>query len=583
MYCEWDGFFYTMNDQSMHQLEKERLGLLYRISPSDATPGESAREDSQAGKSGVISQLLGDSLQGWAQGLSPVAPAAVLELLQGSESTKIELVQSDVEVLREVIDTCEDVSLEGAFGLHTAAFPLRIGERLAYVSWVRSYRTEPFSDEECAAIAEATGKPLEEVNTAAGQTRILNPLQEERLLDLARNTRDALDVAVEQHLRANELAQQLIQSERTRALGSLSNGIAHRFNNLLSVILGYSSFLLNRAEDSNPAGGALKKISDAAQQGRRLTEEILAFAGSEVEEESNCHVHTMLKSILSLLQSQTSSRITVETDFRAETDEVTAPPSAIHQLVFNLLTSAMDGMPGGGMLRVSSTNRGEVKGEEDVEYLCLSITDNNGGLVTEPGEPMEESLQERESDLKINQAHGIAGSLDGTVTVSADPDAGTRVEVILPLSRSKPPEPSTVDRTKQLGASRIWVVDDDKIFLQMCRQVLSDGGHTVELMENGREIHERWQSEEPKPDLMIIDFSMPEYNGLEICQWLKDHGSTVPIILVSGFSVAQPDIHRALQFKKTYFLRKPFDFREIIDTATVALGETLIGEPSTSS
>jgi signal transduction histidine kinase/ActR/RegA family two-component response regulator len=571
-----------MNELSMNELEKERLGLLYRIGLSDSARGETAPEEPESGDTGILSHLLGDSLQGWAQGLAPVAPAAVLELLQGSETTKIELVQSDVEVLREVIETCEDVSLEGAFGLHTAAFPLLIGDRLAYVSWVRSYRTQPFTDDECEEIANATGKPLTEIKAAADLTQVLNPLQEERLLDLARETRDAIDVAVEQHLKARALAQQLVQSERTRALGSLSSGIAHRFNNLLSVILGYSSFLLNREEVSNPAAGSLRKISDAAQQGRRLTEEILAFAGSEVEEEANCHVHTMLNSILSLLQSQTSSRIGVETKFEAETDEVTAPPSAIHQLVFNLLTSAMDSMPGGGTLRVASTNRGDIKDEEDVEYLCLSITDSNGGLAAEAGEPMEESLQERESDQKINQAHGIAGSLDGTVTVSADPDAGTRVEVILPLSRNKPPEPTEVERTQQIGASRIWVVDDDKIFLQMCRQVLSDSGHTVELMESGREIHERWESTEQKPDLMIIDFSMPEYNGLEICQWLKDHGSTVPVILVSGFSIAQPDIHRALQFRKTYFLRKPFSFREIIDTATVALGETLIGEPSAS-
>ena len=112
----------------------------------------------------------------------------------------------------------------------------------------------------------------------------------------------------------------------------------------------------------------------------------------------------------------------------------------------------------------------------------------------------------------------------------------------------------------------------------MCDQVLSAEGHTVQLMESGKEIHERWELPQKKPDLMIIDFSMPEYNGLEICQWLKDHDSTVPVILVSGFSSTQPDIHRALQLRKTYFLRKPFSFRELTDTVTVALGETLIGE-----
>lgn len=555
-----------MRDLSINELEKERLGLLYRVGLLDT------------GDPGVVMQLMGDSLQTWAQGLAPVAPAAILELLQGADGTKAELVQSDIDVLREVTETCEDVSLEGSFGLHTAAFPLTVGDRLAYVAWVRSYRTSPFSDAECSQMASATGKSLEKVKAAADKAPVVTALEEERLLDLARHKRDAIGFAIEEHLKARELAQQMIQSERTRALGSLSTGIAHRFNNLLSIILGYSSFILNREEISNPAADSLRKISGAAQQGRRLTEEILAFAGSEAEEEATCQVHTMLKSILSLLQSQISSRINIETDLNAGTDAVTAQPSAIHQLVFNLLTSAIDDMPGGGTLRVASSNRGEMKDDDEIAYLCLSITDSSGGFPGGAGEPVEVSLQERESDQKIHQAHGIAGSLDGTVTVSADPNTGTRVEVILPLSTATPSENTPLEKPRQIGASHIWVVDDDRIFLQMCDQVLSAEGHTVQLMESGKEIHERWELPQKKPDLMIIDFSMPEYNGLEICQWLKDHDSTVPVILVSGFSSTQPDIHRALQLRKTYFLRKPFSFRELTDTVTVALGETLIGE-----
>ena len=111
----------------------------------------------------------------------------------------------------------------------------------------------------------------------------------------------------------DELTEQLIQSERIRSLGTLSGGVAHHFNNLLSVILGYSSFVLNREQLSQEATEALQQISEAAQRGRRLTEELLAFAGSDVEEETLCHVHETIQSVLSLLQSQVHSRVRMDT------------------------------------------------------------------------------------------------------------------------------------------------------------------------------------------------------------------------------------------------------------------------------
>ncbi|HOW96552.1 MAG TPA: response regulator, partial [Kiritimatiellia bacterium] len=109
-------------------------------------------------------------------------------------------------------------------------------------------------------------------------------------------------------------------------------------------------------------------------------------------------------------------------------------------------------------------------------------------------------------------------------------------------------------------------------------QVLSDSGHAVEELDSGSAFKERWRKNGARPDLIIMDFSMPEYNGLQLCEWLKGEGGAVPVILVSGFAATQPDIAKALRLKRTFFLQKPFSFREMTDVVTVALGETLIGE-----
>jgi CheY-like chemotaxis protein len=173
----------------------------------------------------------------------------------------------------------------------------------------------------------------------------------------------------------------------------------------------------------------------------------------------------------------------------------------------------------------------------------------------------------------------MVGRLSGTVTATHEPGALTRVEVLLPLA-TRGQEPAVAKKFRhRLAPSAIWVVDDDPIFREMCHQVLQENGHAVQDIPSGRELMERWPPPKGKqPDLMLIDFSMPEYNGLELCEWLREKGARMPIVLVSGFAANQPDIKKALKMKKTYFLQKPFTARDLTDTVTVALGETLIGE-----
>ena len=179
--------------------------------------------------------------------------------------------------------------------------------------------------------------------------------------------------------------------------------------------------------------------------------------------------------------------------------------------------------------------------------------------------------------LKLSSVYGMVSRLDGTVMISSEPGEETRVEVLLPLAQTEAVEEKQ-HKPKRLAPSRIWVVDDDDIFREMCRQVLEDDGHEVVELTSGVELQMHCNTADAFPDLLIIDFSMPEYNGLELCQWLKRKGSTTPIILVSGFADNQPDNKKALKMRKVYFLQKPFSVPELGDIVTVALGETLIGE-----
>lgn len=371
-----------------------------------------------------------------------------------------------------------------------------------------------------------------------------------------------------------ELTRLLVQSERGHSLGTLSGGIAHHFNNMLSVILGYSSYVLNRETLSGEAAAALQKIIDAAQRGRRLTEEILAFLGPDTEEIKPCRVHDILRQVLSLLESQADSKVRFVARLDADQDTVLSAPSSIRQIIFNLLTHALDSLPSGGRMEVSTVNTTMEDEAGARPFLQLDVVDRDEANA---GEAAPKIPAHRES-LKLSSLYGMVNRLEGSVVITEEAGAGSRVRVLLPIGAAGKANGMAPPSRRRLTPSRIWVVDDDPIFREMCRQVLSDGGHTVEELANGRDFRERWRAEKTPPDLIIMDFSMPEYNGLQLCEWLKGEGGAVPVILVSGFAATQPDIAKALRLKRTFFLQKPFSFREMTDVVTMALGETLIGE-----
>lgn len=372
-----------------------------------------------------------------------------------------------------------------------------------------------------------------------------------------------------------DLTQQLVQSERLRSLGALSNGVAHHFNNLLSVILGYSSYVINREKLTKEAENALQKISEAAQRGRRLTDEILAFASSESEAAKSYHVHDTLVSVLSLLEVQTSGQIEIVTELEAENDRITAPQSSLHQIIFNLITNAIDSMPAGGSLIVKTSNMIMPDEDGSQHFLRIEVEDTSGIVPEQPVTDEDFQIKDRVG-MKLSSVYGMVGQMDGTILMSSQPGDSTRVEVLLPVTEADQQAEEKRTAVDKLEPATIWVVDDNVTFREMCDVVLGEDNHTITKLSCGEEMINAWNDATAKPDLLVIDFSMPDYNGLELREWLDEHEADVPIVLVSGLSIDQPDIKEALEFRRTFFLQKPFASSELLDIVNVALGEHLL-------
>jgi len=572
-------------DGAIQELQAAREELLKSMRLSDVQAGAKAPAVLRQVDAGFARELLGGTDLPWAdEGLFPESARIMADLRRTEEGQRLAL-QSDVEILRKVKESGADQPHRAPLGFIETVFPVRLRDKVVHLVWSGKMREKAFTSDELAELVKLSGLSKSEAEEHARAVPVLTRRQIDRALAFCGRFRDSLERALTQHLRVTELTRQLVDSERTHSVGTLSGGVAHHFNNLLSVILGYSSFVQNREKLSAEAADALHKIMEAAQKGRRLTEEILAFLGSDAEEESACDVHATIDSVLSLLESKTAAGLRVEKKLEADHAAVLAPPSAIRQIVFNMLTNAIDSLGAGGKLSVATSNTHMAAESGRQEYVRLEVCDSGGGLpeaaraFTSGSGVVDLRAAGDRMGFKLSSVYGMVGRLDGTVVVSSEPGSMTRVQILLPTAQPDAGEQEQKRVRRRLAPSSIWVVDDDAIFREMCRQVLSDDGHDVEEASGGREFMDKWRKgAAAKPDLIIMDFSMPEYNGLQLCEWLRNEGSRVPVILVSGFAANQPDIKKALKLKKTFFLQKPFSFREMADTVTVALGETLIGE-----
>ena len=570
-----------MNEtNSNSDLQSQKKALLDTVSLLTRLNAPEAKNLFNKADPAFISRLLSNSPTPSGKGHSRSLSKCIEKLSEQSDSFRTYQLTSDIEILESLKSTGKEVISNSDWGTTEAAFPVMLLGQPVYCLFTGPIKIGEFSDTELKALAQCANLSNESIGESV---EAVHPVASEdiaQIFNLYRAQAHSMGIALAHHIRTQELTEQVIQSERTRSLGTLSSGISHHFNGLLSVILGYASYIQNREELSEEAADSLHKVIEAAQRGRRLTEELLSFAGSETEEEAICQVHDNLSNVISLLESEKSGHLYIDTVFEADVSTVMAIPSDVHQIVFNLLSITMDSLEDKSSFTVHTSNTELDIENEKLQYLRIAVypTAHKDGVTT-PWTPSAEvkAIDDQQQEMRLSSLYGMIRRLDGSILMDQD-EQSNGLEILIPICEEMA-EPSAQKKVKPRQiASTIWIVDDDPLFRDMCAQVLQDDGHSIQQYEDGSQFIKAWGEHAAKPDLVVLDFSMPEYNGLELREWLIEQKAPTPVVLVSGLAPNQPDIKKALTIKKTYFLQKPFSYRELSDMASVAMGETLIGE-----
>jgi PAS domain S-box-containing protein len=374
-----------------------------------------------------------------------------------------------------------------------------------------------------------------------------------------------------------ELELQLGQKQKMEAIGTLAGGIAHDFNNILAAVQGYVELSLDDLPADSPVRDNLEQILSCSNRATKLVKQILTFSRKDEQEQKKepVQISSIIKEVLGMLRSSLPATIKIFRKIHAESSEVLADPTQIHQVLVNLCTNASHAMhQTGGLLEVSLTDvtlDSETRiGDELLppgSYVKLSVSDTGCGMEKEVLERIFEPFFTTKkvtegTGLGLPVVHGIVKSHDGAVTVNSTPGQGTTFDIFLPrIERDHIQEPRTSEPTDS-KKEVILLVDDEEMMVDVTGQILERLGFIVVTRTSSIDALEAFQEKPDEFNLVITDQVMPNMTGTELARKLISIRPDIPVILCSGF----PESIHPEELKETgikEFISKPISRQEI--------------------
>lgn len=382
------------------------------------------------------------------------------------------------------------------------------------------------------------------------------------------------------------LEAQLRQAQRLEAIGTLAGGVAHDFNNILTIMSGFAELAREDAEEGSRAHQNLGQVLQAGARAKAVVEQMLAFSRHSESQRSPVRFGALLEEVLTFIRASIPTTIRIETNIDdASLARVRADATQIHQVLMNLLTNAAQAMgEGGGTLTIRLSEQ-EMDGESPLLlrgmrpglYVRLEVSDTGPGMdrrvLERCFDPFFTTKKPGEgTGMGLAVVHGIIKGHGGQIHASSSPGKGTTFEVLLPVVPDSVPDETEPALPVSTPGARILFVDDEEGVADYGRQVLEQLGYRVAALGGSREALEAFAAAPDAFDLVITDLTMPGMTGLELAGKLRSLRPDVRIILCSGRldAIAQDKAREAgicVQLMKPYGMR---DLAEAIEGALPA-------------
>ncbi|GFO55696.1 hypothetical protein GMSM_27030 [Geomonas sp. Red276] len=346
----------------------------------------------------------------------------------------------------------------------------------------------------------------------------------------------------------NALEQQLRHAQKMEALGTLAGGMAHDFNNILTVVMGFARLIAMDLPKEHPLRHPVDQIMNASERALALTGSLLAYSRKQPMTPLPMRLNDRLRITQKFLARLIGEHIELITRFSTEELTVMADGNQLDQVLMNLAANARDAMGGKGCL-VIGTRRLEI-GEDFVRlhgygkagsFALLSVSDTGAGMDEATREKIFEPFfttkpSGQGTGLGLSIVYGIVKQHQGYITVYSEPGQGTTFNIYLPLVDFVPVADAVERREAPGGSETILVAEDDPGVRTLLRSVLTGAGYRVFEAENGAEAVERFREHREEIDLLILDVVMPGKNGREALEEIRKVAPGTGALFISGYT-----------------------------------------------
>ena len=372
----------------------------------------------------------------------------------------------------------------------------------------------------------------------------------DRIAELERQLGAARDDYVAKHLAERiQLEAQLQQAQKLDGIGRLAGGVAHDFNNLITVIAGYAQMALDELPAEDPLREAMSEIVKAAMHGGSLTRQLLAFSRRQISQPRDIQMNDVIRDFEKMLKRLIGEDIEVVLSLDPDAGALLADPYQIEQVIMNLVINARDAMPDGGKVFIE-TSLFEAPAELALlrlgvaagTYVQLAVSDTGTGMPPEVKERIfEPFFTTKESGkgtgLGLSTVYGIVTQCGGSITVESEPGRGSTFKMFFPSVESNAIESQTVPEMRNFsGHETILMAEDEAGLRKYVRHILERKGYVVLEASNGTQALETAHVHRGPIHLLLTDLVMPEMGGFDLVGEFGSLRPQVPVLCMSGYS-----------------------------------------------
>jgi two-component system cell cycle sensor histidine kinase/response regulator CckA len=378
-----------------------------------------------------------------------------------------------------------------------------------------------------------------------------------------------------------QLEEQLSHARKMDAVGRLAGGVAGDFNNVLTVITGYSDLLRAQIPAASPLRRFADEILYAGERAAALTRQLLTFSSGQVAQPRVTDLNSVIAGMEPMLRRMLGDSVELIVLPGPALGHVQTDAAQMQQAVINLATNARDAMPDGGKLVLETCNlelddaAAKKAGVKPGAYVMLAVSDTGTGMDAETRSRLFEPFfttkeHGKGSGLGLSMVYGTVKQSEGCITVYSQVNCGTIFEIYLPRVEAAAEIPPARRLAASKGSETILLVDDEEGVRKLVSAVLNDGGYTVIEAANGGAALSIYEKNSHKIDLVLTDVVMPQMNGFELGLKLAEKNSDLQVLYMSGYR--DSPINSAPGEPPKAFLNKPFTphillakVREVLD------------------